>query len=125
MVGDGESAEGAIWEALNFASYYNLSNLCAIFDINRLGQNGPTPLAHDMEIYQMRLESFGWHAIVVDGHCVRELVKAFDHAKTIKCKPTAILAKTYKGKDFPDIEDKENWHGKTLGDRTQTVLQVF
>lgn len=125
MVGDGESGEGAIWEALNFASYYNLGNLCVIFDINRLSQTGPTPLAHDIETYQMRLQAFGWYTIVVDGHNVKHLVKAFDHVRTVKGKPTAILAKTFKGRNFPDIEDQDNWHGKPLGDKTKAVLEVL
>jgi len=68
-------AEGAIWEALNFASFYKLDNLCAIFDINRLGQSDPTSLQHDMETYRKRLEAFGFNALVVDGHDVEELIK--------------------------------------------------
>lgn len=75
LIGDGESAEGSIWEALHFASYYKLDNLVAIFDINRLGQSEPTSLQHDMETYRKRLESFGFNAIVVDGHDVEELCK--------------------------------------------------
>jgi transketolase len=75
LIGDGESAEGSIWEALHFASYYKLDNLCVIFDVNRLGQSEPTSLQHNMNIYQKRLDAFGWHAIVVDGHSVEELCK--------------------------------------------------
>lgn len=75
MLGDGESAEGSVWEALNFASFYNLDNLVVIFDINRLGQSGPTSLSHDMETYRQRCQSFGLNAIVVDGHDVEELTK--------------------------------------------------
>jgi transketolase len=68
-------AEGSIWEALNFSSFYKLDNLCAIFDINRLGQSDPTSLQHDMETYRKRLESFGFNALVVDGHDIEELIK--------------------------------------------------
>lgn len=125
LVGDGESAEGSIWESLHFASHYGLSNLCVVFDVNRLGQSEPTSLAHDTETYRKRLEAFGFNTIVVDGHDVEELVKAFDAAAGVKDKPTAIVAKTFKGKNFPKIEDLENWHGKPLGDQAERVLQVF
>ena len=121
-MGDGESMEGNIWEALNFAGFYKLNNLCAIIDVNRLGQSQPAPLEHDMEVYKKRLQSFGFNAIVVDGHDVDELCKAFHAAETTKGLPTAILCKTFKGKDFPEIEDQMNWHGKPLGDKAEGVL---
>jgi len=123
LLGDGESAEGSVWEALNFASSYNLDNLVVIFDINRLGQSGPTPLQHDMEVYRQRLTAFGLNAIVVDGHDIEELTKAFHEASLTKGKPTAILAKTYKGKGFVNIEDAEKWHGTPLNDKTVKVLE--
>ncbi|KYN38710.1 Transketolase-like protein 2 [Trachymyrmex septentrionalis] len=123
LIGDGEAAEGSIWEALHFSSYYKLDNLCAIFDINRLGQSEPTSLQHNMEVYRKRLEAFGFNALVVDGHDVEELAKAFHEAQNTKERPTAILAKTFKGKNFPQIEDTENWHGKPLGNRAADVLQ--
>jgi transketolase len=74
-MGDGESAEGSLWEAMHFASKYNLDNLVAIFDINRLGQSEATALQHNMDVYRKRLEAFGFNALVVDGHDVEELVK--------------------------------------------------
>lgn len=123
LVGDGESAEGSIWESLHFASYYKLDNLCVILDVNRLGQSEPTSLGHDLETYRKRLEAFGCNVIVVDGHDVEKLVKAFHEAANTKGKPTAIVAKTFKGRNFPKIEDLENWHGKPLGDQTERVLQ--
>ncbi|XP_073993858.1 transketolase-like protein 2 isoform X1 [Rhodnius prolixus] len=123
LVGDGESAEGSIWEALNFASYYSLDNLVVIFDVNRLGQSQETSLGHDMDKYWKRLDAFGFNALVVDGHNVNELIKAFEKAKTTKGQPTAIIAKTFKGKDFVGIEDQENWHGKPLGDKSPEVLK--
>ncbi|XP_071863446.1 transketolase-like protein 2 isoform X2 [Bombus fervidus] len=123
LIGDGEAAEGSIWEALHFASYYKLDNLCAIFDINRLGQSEPTSLQHNMEVYRKRLEAFGFNALVVDGHDVEELAKAFHEAQNTKGRPTAILAKTFKGKYFPNIEDQENWHGKPLGNKANEVIQ--
>lgn len=123
VVGDGESAEGSIWESLHFAGHYKLDNLCVIFDVNRLGQSEPTSLQHQMEVYRKRLEAFGFNAIVVDGHDVEELCKAFFEASNTKNRPTAIIAKTFKGKFFPNIEDLENWHGKPLGDRADEVIE--
>jgi transketolase len=122
LIGDGESAEGSIWEALHFAGHYKLDNLVAIFDVNRLGQSEPTSLQHQVEVYRKRLEAFGFNALVVDGHDVEELVKAFHEASETKDKPTAIIAKTYKGKGFVGIEDKDNWHGKPLGAETENVV---
>lgn len=123
LVGDGESAEGSIWESLHFAGHYKLDNLCVILDVNRLGQSEPTSLQHHMEVYRKRLDAFGFNAIVVDGHDVDELCKAFFEASVTKDRPTAIVAKTYKGKHFPNIEDLENWHGKPLGENANDVIQ--
>ncbi|KAK3602932.1 hypothetical protein CHS0354_039350 [Potamilus streckersoni] len=117
IVGDGESAEGSIWEAMAFASKYKLDNLVAIFDVNRLGQSDPTALEHDMETYRKRSESFGWNTQVIDGHDVESLCKAFHDASTVKGVPTCILAKTFKGKGIEDVVDKMNWHGKPLGEK--------
>uniref|UniRef100_A0ABI7YVR3 Transketolase n=2 Tax=Felidae TaxID=9681 RepID=A0ABI7YVR3_FELCA len=111
MMGDGELSEGSVWEAMAFASIYKLDNLIAILDINRLGQSDPTPLQHQVDVYQKRCEAFGWHTVIVDGHSVEELCKAFGQAKH---QPTAIIAKTFKGRGISGIEDKEAWHGKPL-----------
>ncbi|XP_053214170.1 transketolase-like protein 2 isoform X2 [Panonychus citri] len=123
LIGDGESAEGSIWEAMAFASYYKLDNLCAIFDVNRLGQSEPTALQHQMDVYEARCRAFGFEPIVVDGHDVNALVAAFAKAAATKDRPSAIIAQTYKGKGFPDIEDKDNWHGKPLGDKADVVIK--
>lgn len=123
LVGDGESAEGSIWESLHFAGHYKLDNLCAIFDVNRLGQSEPTSLQHQMEVYRKRLDAFGFNAIVVDGHDIEELCRAFFEAEQTKGRPTAIIAKTFKGKFFPNIEDLDNWHGKPLGEHAETVIK--
>lgn len=123
LVGDGESAEGSVWEALHFASHYKLNNLAVIFDINRLGQSEPTALQHDMEVYRKRLEAFGFNTLVIDGHDVEEITKAYHQARVTQDRPTAILARTYKGKFFPNVEDLENWHGKPLGKEAPAVLQ--
>ncbi|XP_016978145.2 transketolase-like protein 2 [Drosophila rhopaloa] len=123
VVGDGESAEGSVWESLHFAGHYKLDNLCVIFDVNRLGQSEATSLQHKLDVYRDRLEAFGFNAVVVDGHDVEELTKAFHCAAITKSKPTAIIAKTFKGKDFPNIEDLDNWHGKPLGDKAAEVVK--
>lgn len=98
LIGDGESAEGSIWEALSFATIYKLDNLVAIFDINRLGQSEATPFGHKMDVYEQRLKSFGFETLVVDGHNVSALAGAFQTAANTQNKPFAIVAKTYKGK---------------------------
>merc|ERR1719225_379028 len=122
LMGDGESMEGNVWEAFNFAGFYKLDNLCAIIDVNRLGQSDPAPLEHQMDAYKQRLESFGFHAIVVDGHDVNELYNAFTEAENTKGKPTCVLAKTFKGQGFPGIADEMNWHGKALGAKSEEVV---
>ncbi|XP_063696695.1 transketolase-like protein 2 [Culicoides brevitarsis] len=123
IVGDGESAEGSIWESLHFAGHYGLDNLCVIFDVNRLGQSEATSLQHQTEVYRKRLDAFGFNAIVVDGHDVEELCKAFYEAANTRGKPTAVIAKTFKGKFFPNIEDADNWHGKPLGENADVVIK--
>jgi len=122
LIGDGESAEGSIWEAMSFAGHYKLDNLVAIFDINRLGQSEPTAFQHDLELYRKRAESFGFHALIVDGHDISALLKAFKEAEQTKGKPTALICKTFKGKHFVNIEDKDDWHGKALGDAGKKVI---
>jgi transketolase len=114
LMGDGESAEGSVWEAAEIASNYCIDNLCAIIDVNRLGQSGPTMLQHFMDLYRTRWEAFGWHAIVVKGHDIAALLNAFADAKNTTRKPTVILAETLKGKGMDGYEDKEGWHGKVL-----------
>lgn len=125
VVGDGESAEGSVWEALSFSSYYKLDNLVAIFDINRLGQSDPTAFEHDIDVYRRRLDSFGFHSIVVDGHDIEALCKAFFEASKTTSKPTAILAKTFKGRGFPNIENKLGWHGKPLGVNADVAVEAL
>ena len=124
LMGDGESVEGSVWEAAEVSRQYGLDNLCAIVDVNRLGQSDPTMLQHDMDAYRSRWTGFGWHAIVVDGHDFGTILKAFDEAARTKGRPTVLLAKTYKGKGISFIENKPDWHGKPLkrGDETQKAL---
>lgn len=88
-----------------------------------MGQSEATSLQHKVEVYRKRVEAFGFNAIAVDGHDVEELVKAFHEASITKDRPTALIAKTYKGKYFPNIEDLDNWHGKPLGDKAEMVIK--
>ncbi|WP_261568456.1 transketolase [Frankia gtarii] len=111
ICGDSEMAEGSVWEALDKASYYNLSNLIAIVDVNRLGQRGPTELGWDLDTYAKRVESFGARAVVVDGHDIAAIDEALADAEDAT-RPTVILARTHKGAGFSETSDKEGWHGK-------------
>ncbi|GAA6108295.1 transketolase [Tachysurus ichikawai] len=121
MMGDGELSEGSVWEAMAFASFYQLNNLVAILDINRLGQSDPAPLQHKVEKYKKRCEAFGWHAVIVDGHNVEELCKALCQPHD---QPTCIVALTIKGKGIPATEDKMGWHGKPLPkDMSESVIK--
>ena len=114
LLGDGENAEGSVWEAAELATHHRVDNLCAVVDVNRLGQSQPTMLQHHMEIYQQRWSAFGWKTLAVDGHNPKELLEAFDVAKQTKGQPTAVLARTFKGKGVSFLEDKDGWHGKPL-----------
>jgi transketolase len=115
LCGDSEMAEGSIWEALDKASHYKLSNLIAIVDVNRLGQRGPTELSWDMESYRRRVTAFGCRALVIDGHNLGEIDRALaEAADNSGDEPTVILARTRKGHGFSEVEDRENWHGKPL-----------
>ncbi|MGH9474875.1 MAG: transketolase [Terriglobales bacterium] len=114
LLGDGETAEGSVWEAAKVASFYSVDNLCAIVDVNRLGQSQPTMLQHDMEVYRRRWDAFGWNAIVLDGHDIPQIRAAFTAAAQCIGKPTVLLARTLKGKGVTFIEDKNGWHGKAL-----------
>ena len=122
LMGDGESAEGSVWEAAQWASLHTLANLCATIDINRLGQSQPTMLQHHLEIYKARWEAFGWQALTVDGHDIPALVAAYDEARRTTDRPTVVLARTLKGKGLDGIEGQENWHGKALDKDTAARL---
>lgn len=114
LLGDGESAEGSVWESAEIASAWGLGNLCATIDINRLGQSQPTLLQHDMETHRRRWESFGWQALIVDGHSIPELLDAYARAGQVHDRPTVVLARTLKGKGMLGVEDKEGEHGKAM-----------
>ena len=114
LCGDSELAEGSIWEALDKASHYQLSNMIVMMDVNRLGQSGPTDLGWDIEAYAARAAAFGARVIAIDGHDLADIDVAFSAAEaaTSGDQPTVILAKTIKGKGFSEVENKEGWHGR-------------
>jgi transketolase len=114
LLGDSEMAEGSVWEAVEIAAHYRLDNLVGIVDINRLGQRGETLYGHDVAAYASRVSAFGWEAVSVDGHSLREVLEAYDRAMKVSGRPVMILAKTIKGKGVSFIEDKNGWHGKAL-----------
>jgi transketolase len=120
ILGDGECAEGSVWEAASFASYYKLDNLIAIVDVNKLGQSGPTSLKHDIDIYVKRFSSFGWYSIEIDGHSIKDIVKALCEAKNIVDKPVAIIAKTYKDKYLSGLDVLSWWSSDRK--TTQNIL---
>jgi transketolase len=113
LCGDSELAEGSIWEALDKASYYKLSNLIAFADVNRLGQSGPTDLGWDLDAYARRAAAFGARVLVIDGHDLVAIDSALATAgEAVAEQPTVILAKTVKGRGFSEVEDKQGWHGR-------------
>jgi transketolase len=115
LLGDGECAEGSVWEAAELAAYYKTSNLYALVDVNGMGQSQATMDKFDVERFASKFRAFGWHAVVVDGHNYDEILKAFESCrKEAGDKPRAIVAKTYKGKGVSVLENKEGWHGKAV-----------
>ncbi len=113
VMGDGELAEGSVWEGAMAAHQYKLDNLCAVVDRNRLQISGNTEdvMGHD-DLHE-RFRSFGWHVIdVKDGNDIDQLKAAFEEAKTVKGQPTVLIANTVKGKGSKVMEDKANWHHK-------------
>ena len=114
LMGDGETAEGSVWEAAASAHFHKLDSLCAIVDVNALGQSRATELEHDLETYRVRWSAFGWHAIVIDGHDMPQILAAYKEARDTRGRPTVILARTLKGKGVSFTEGQPNWHGKPL-----------
>ncbi len=112
LVGDGEIEEGQIWEAAMSASHYKLDNLCVIVDNNNLQIDGSIEEVMSSYPIDEKFKSFGFYVINVDGHNIEELINAFNEAKTVKGKPTAIIAKTIKGKGVSFMENQVGWHGK-------------
>ncbi|HEX5397726.1 MAG TPA: transketolase [Verrucomicrobiae bacterium] len=113
LLGDGEIAEGSVWEAASIAGIYKLNNLVAIVDANRLGQSEATAFGHDVGVYAKRFESFGWRVEEIDGHDIEEIIEVLSGVG-LDDKPLAIIAKTYKGAGVSFLQDKDGWHGKPL-----------
>ena len=124
LCGDSEIAEGSQWEALEHAAFYELDNLVAILDINRLGQRGETMHGWDLDSYANRARAFGCHAIEIDGHDVAAIDRAYAEAIDISGQPVVIVAKTIKGKGDPEVEDKNGFHGKAL-DHSDEVIATL
>lgn len=125
LMGDGEIAEGGVWEAAALASHYQLDNLIALIDVNGLGQSQRTMYNHDGEVYKNRFAAFGWDARVVDGHNLEEILAALDAARAVKGRPAMIVARTLKGKGVSFLEDRDGWHGKPLkkGEELENALK--
>ncbi|WP_099469720.1 transketolase [Konateibacter massiliensis] len=127
VMGDGELAEGSVWEAAMAANQFKLDNLCAVVDRNRLQISGNTELVMGHDDLHERFRSFGWHVIdVADGNDIDQLNEAFEEAKTAKGQPTVLIANTVKGKGSPVMENKAGWHHKvpTVEERIQ-ILKDF
>ena len=114
LTGDGELAEGQVWEAAEFAGHYKLDNLTVLCDINALGQSDFTMYQHNMEIYREKFAAEEWDVQVIDGHDVAAVLAALDRAKATKGKPQAIVARTVKGHGVSFLAGKQHWHGKPI-----------
>ena len=112
ILGDGETEEGQVWEAAMFAAHYKLDNLVAIVDFNGLQIDGPVAEVMNPAPHDEKYRAFGWHVITADAHDFAQIEAALNEAKTIKGKPTAIIAKSIKGKGVSYMENKCEWHGQ-------------
>jgi transketolase len=114
LMGDGEVAEGSVWEAAALGEFYQLDSLCAIVDVNALGQSRATQYGHDLDAHRRRWIGFGWHAIAIDGHDLAQILDALGEARRVKRTPTVILARTDKGHGVSFLVGSSNWHGKAI-----------
>jgi transketolase len=126
IVGDGESQEGQVWEAAMFAAHYKLDNLCLIIDWNNLQIDGKITEVMDPTPHDKKLEAFGFHVISIDAHDFNQIEAALNEAKTVVGKPTAIIAKSVKGKGVSFMEDQASWHGSAPNDEqyAQAVAEL-
>ena len=126
IVGDGESEEGQVWEAMMFAARHNLDNLCVVIDYNGLQNDGPVAEIVNPAPFEGKLSSFGFHVITIDAHNLEEIEAAFTEAKTVKGKPTAIVANSVKGKGVSFMENQVKWHGSAPNDAQyeQAVAEI-
>jgi transketolase len=122
--GDSEMAEGSVWEAFEHASRYELDNVTAVLDVNRLGQRGETMVGWNTGVYVERARAFGWNTIEVDGHDVDQVDRAYKEAAEVTGRPTLIVARTIKGKGVKAVEDKPGWHGKPLDDPDAAIEEL-
>jgi transketolase len=124
LCGDSEMAEGSIWEAIQHAGWARLDNLIAIIDVNRLGQTRETMLGWDLDGYRDRIAAFGWRVLEIDGHDVSQIDAAYSEAEKGDGRPTAILARTKKGRGVKAVEDQPGWHGKPLPDPDAAIAEL-
>jgi transketolase len=124
LCGDSEMAEGSMWEAFEHAAHYELDNLTAIVDVNRLGQRGETMVGWDTDTHVARAEAFGWHAIAIDGHDLEQVDRAYAEAAVTAGKPTVVVARTIKGKGVAAVENQNGWHGKPLEDPEAAIEEL-
>jgi transketolase len=124
LCGDSELAEGSMWEAFEHAGYEGLGNLTAIIDVNRLGQRGETRHGWDLAAYSRRISAFGWHTIEIDGHDVAAIDRAYAAAAGTRDRPTAVIARTMKGRGVAAVQDAEGAHGKPLPDADEAIAEL-
>ncbi|WP_055555756.1 transketolase [Streptomyces sp. NBRC 110028] len=124
LCGDSEMAEGSVWEAFEHAGHERLDNLTAIIDVNRLGQRGPTRHQWDLDAYARRIRAFDWHTIEVDGHDIAAIDRAYGEATSTVGRPTAIIARTQKGRGVASAENHEGMHGKPLKDADEAIAEL-
>jgi transketolase len=124
LCGDSEMAEGSMWEAFQHAGWEGLDNVVAIIDVNRLGQTRETMLGWDVDGYAERIGAFGWNTIEIDGHDVDAIEAAYAEAESTKGRPTAIIARTKKGKGVKAVEDQPGKHGKPLDDPDEAIAEL-
>ncbi|MFI0776744.1 transketolase [Streptomyces sp. NPDC021212] len=124
LCGDSEMAEGSVWEAFEHAGHERLDNLTAIIDVNRLGQRGPTRHQWDLDAYARRIRAFDWHTIEVDGHDIEAIDRAYGEATSTVGRPTAIIARTQKGRGVASVENHEGMHGKPLKDPEEAIAEL-
>ncbi len=124
ILGDGECDCGQVWEAAMAAGHYKLDNLCAVIDYNRLQIDGSTEEVMGLEPFVKKWQGFRWETIEIDGHNMKEIVEAFKRAKSIKGRPTAIIAHTVKGKGVSFMENQVSWHGDVpKGEKAEACIR--
>jgi transketolase len=124
LCGDSEMAEGSMWEAFEHAGHYELDNLTAIIDVNRLGQRGETMVGWNLEAFVDRARAFGWHAIAVDGHDVDAIDRAYADAVGTTGRPSVVVAKTEKGHGVTAVANRNGFHGKALDDPEAAIAEL-